>query len=144
MPSALLVSSSARTCGRPRVSRRRVRWTPYANASLTRESARAIEQPPHRALRQLLLRPTGMTQHRRAPQPGAPHEVARRLESLRRAPAELTADDFRRTEDAGRAGARTGGDADAAKGVRERAHLLMAGRVEQLALRHRRAAAQQP
>src|SRR5438094_7722931 len=127
MPSAAYVSSSACSCGLGRVSRRRVRCAPYANASLASESARPIahHEAAHGSLRKLFLRPARLAKHWSAAEPRAADEFARRVKLLRRAPAKLTTDDLGRTQDARRARARPGRDADPSKRIGERAHLLV-------------------
>src|SRR5882762_10033872 len=82
----------------------------------------------------LFLRPTHVTEDGRATQPCASKKFARGIESLRCAPAQLAADDGCRAQHACPSRAWSRGEADAAKGVSQRAHLLVTSRVCQLRL----------
>src|SRR5213076_2217508 len=95
------------------------------------------EQSSRRALDELFLRPPRMGQDRRASEPRRLHEIAHRVESLRRAPSELAADDLAGAYDARRAGARSTGKAHTPECIGEAAHLLAARRVGQLRLGER-------
>src|SRR6266571_5372359 len=95
----------------------------------------------HHALSELLLRPPRLIEDGGSSQPRAADEVAGRVELLGGAPSELSTDDLRRANDAGRARARASRDAHPPKRVSQRAHLLVARGVDELCLGDRFAAA---
>src|SRR5260370_23293692 len=92
-------------------------------------SAHPVAQPPQRADGELFLRPARVAENRRASQPRTADEFVRRVESLRRAPAKLTADDAPSPQHASIAAARSGRQADATESVANCAHLLMPTRL---------------
>src|ERR1700686_3330555 len=96
-----------------------------------------VEEPSHRALGQLLLRPPRLTHHGRSSQPRTADELACGLKSLRPAPPKLGSDDPRPAQHASGTGTRTRCKADAPECIRKRAHLLVARRVGKLCLGHR-------
>src|SRR5260370_25151340 len=98
-------------------------------------------QTPHRALRQLLLSPSGRADHRCAAQRRDADERPRRVESLGRAPIQLATDDLGGANDACRARARAGRETNTSESIRECAHLFVAHGICQLGFRDRLAPA---
>src|SRR5260370_40669953 len=100
-------------------------------ASRANRRGPSVPETSPRADRELFLRPTGIAEDRRAPQPCATNELACGIESLRRAPSQLTADDSAGAQHTSRAGAWSGRQSDAAEGISERPDLLVTGRVRE-------------
>src|SRR4029077_10339310 len=94
--------------------------------------APSVAEAAVRADGHLFLRPTHVTEHRRASQPCAAKKLTRRIKALRCVPPELVADDRRRAQHTSSSRARSGGEADATKCISQRTHLLVTSCVRPL------------